>query len=164
MPLQSPGVSVRLTDVCGCDKTDYRDCRCDEQPTNPTYIKVRALISKLLDLSESVIKPNDRMDNSAFGINSLDGVELTMAVEEEFGFEIPDEDAEKFISATVSDIVTYIETRMGNSGRYAEGLAAGQQDRANGRGPKWLSGDEQGADSPAQAEIIRGYTTGYHVV
>ena len=62
------------------------------------------------------------------------------------------------------DIVKYIEARQGNSERYAEGLAEGQRDRAKGNGPKYLSGDETGADSAAQAEVIRGYLTGYNVV
>ncbi|MDQ3388626.1 MAG: acyl carrier protein [Gemmatimonadota bacterium] len=41
------------------------------------------------------------------GADSLDTVELVMAFEEEFGMEIPDEDAEKL--QTVGDAITYIE-------------------------------------------------------
>ncbi len=41
------------------------------------------------------------------GADSLDTVELVMAFEEEFGVEIPDEEAEKI--TTVKDAVTYIE-------------------------------------------------------
>ncbi|MBI2561726.1 MAG: acyl carrier protein [candidate division NC10 bacterium] len=40
------------------------------------------------------------------GADSLDTVELVMALEEEFGIEIPDEDAEKI--ATVQNAITYI--------------------------------------------------------
>ena len=43
------------------------------------------------------------------GADSLDVVELVMAVEEEFSIEIPDEDAEKITN--VSEVVNYIETR-----------------------------------------------------
>jgi acyl carrier protein len=43
------------------------------------------------------------------GADSLDTVELVMAFEEEFGAEIPDEDAEKM--QTVGDVVKYIEDR-----------------------------------------------------
>ena len=43
------------------------------------------------------------------GADSLDTVELVMAFEEEFGAEIPDEDAEKL--QTVGDVVKYIEDR-----------------------------------------------------
>ena len=43
------------------------------------------------------------------GADSLDVVELVMAVEEEFGMEIPDEDAEKITNVT--EVVNYIEAR-----------------------------------------------------
>ena len=43
------------------------------------------------------------------GADSLDTVELVMAFEEEFGAEIPDEDAEKL--QTVGDVIKYIEDR-----------------------------------------------------
>jgi acyl carrier protein len=43
------------------------------------------------------------------GADSLDTVELVMAFEEEFGVEVPDEDAEKLL--TVSDVVKYIEEK-----------------------------------------------------
>ena len=50
-------------------------------------------------------------DNASFiddlGADSLDTVELVMAFEEEFGIEIPDEDAEKI--KTVKDAIDYIE-------------------------------------------------------
>ena len=43
------------------------------------------------------------------GADSLDLVEIVMAVEEEFGFEIPDDDAEAM--TTVQSVVTYLENR-----------------------------------------------------
>ncbi len=46
------------------------------------------------------------------GADSLDTVELVMAFEEEFGIEIPDEDAEKM--STVGDAIKYIEEKTGN--------------------------------------------------
>lgn len=52
-------------------------------------------------------------DNASFvddlGADSLDVVELVMALEEEFDLEIPDEDAEKI--ATVGDAITYIQDK-----------------------------------------------------
>ncbi|MCE1271491.1 MAG: acyl carrier protein [Acinetobacter sp.] len=45
------------------------------------------------------------------GADSLDVVELIMAFEEEFGIEIPDEDAEKLL--TVRDAINYIEMNVG---------------------------------------------------
>ncbi len=54
-------------------------------------------------------------DNANFiddlGADSLDTVELVMAFEEEFGIEIPDEDAEKL--QTVGDAIRYIDERQG---------------------------------------------------
>ncbi len=44
------------------------------------------------------------------GADSLDTVELVMAFEEEFGMEIPDEDAEKL--QTVGDAISYIQTHQ----------------------------------------------------
>lgn len=44
------------------------------------------------------------------GADSLDVVELVMAMEEEFGLEIPDEDAEKITN--VAEVVSYIEERV----------------------------------------------------
>ena len=46
------------------------------------------------------------------GADSLDTVELVMALEEEFGIEIPDEDAEKM--STVGDAIKYIEDKATN--------------------------------------------------
>jgi acyl carrier protein len=46
------------------------------------------------------------------GADSLDTVELVMAFEEEFGIEIPDEDAEKM--ETVGDSVKYLEEKEGS--------------------------------------------------
>jgi len=45
------------------------------------------------------------------GADSLDTVELVMALEEEFDLEIPDEDAEKI--AKVQDAVTYVSSKIG---------------------------------------------------
>ncbi len=67
--------------------------------------KVKKIISEQLNVKEDEIT-----DVSSFvddlGADSLDTVELVMAFEEEFGIEIPDEDAEKI--RTVVDAVKYI--------------------------------------------------------
>ncbi len=53
-------------------------------------------------------------DNASFtddlGADSLDTVELVMALEEEFDLEIPDEDAEKIV--TVSDAIKYLQANV----------------------------------------------------
>lgn len=72
--------------------------------------KVRQIIADQLG-----VKREEVMDNAKFvddlGADSLDTVELVMALEEEFGIEIPDEDAEKL--ATVGDALRYIEEKSG---------------------------------------------------
>jgi len=49
------------------------------------------------------------------GADSLDLVELTMALEKTFGIQVPDEDAEKL--CTVGALITYVEDHLKNSGR-----------------------------------------------
>ena len=70
--------------------------------------KVKAIIVEQLGA-----KPEEVTTNASFvndlGADSLDTVELVMALEEEFGVEIPDEDAEKI--ATVEDAIKYIEKK-----------------------------------------------------
>jgi acyl carrier protein len=55
--------------------------------------------------AEKVVDNADFIDD--LGADSLDRVELVMAFEEEFGVEVPDEEAEKL--QTVGDVVKYIE-------------------------------------------------------
>ncbi len=68
--------------------------------------KVRKIIVDQLGVSqEEVTLEASFIDD--LGADSLDTVELVMALEEEFDMEIPDEDAEKI--ATVGDAIEYIE-------------------------------------------------------
>ena len=68
--------------------------------------KVKKIISEQLGVPESDVKPEASFVND-LGADSLDTVELVMALEEEFGVEIPDEDAEKI--ATVQNAIDYIK-------------------------------------------------------
>jgi acyl carrier protein len=68
--------------------------------------KVKKIICEQLNVSESDVVPEASFVDD-LGADSLDQVELIMAMEEEFDVSIPDEDAEKI--ATVQDAVTYIE-------------------------------------------------------
>jgi acyl carrier protein len=70
--------------------------------------KVKKIISEQLGVPESDVKPEASFVND-LGADSLDTVELVMALEEEFGIEIPDEDAEKI--ATVQTAVDYIKAK-----------------------------------------------------
>jgi acyl carrier protein len=72
--------------------------------------RVRALVAEQLGVQASEVK-NESAFIDDLGADSLDIVELVMAMEEEFGFEILDEHAEKI--RTVGDAVTYIKTHKG---------------------------------------------------
>ena len=70
--------------------------------------KVREIIAEQLGISdEEITKESTFLDD--LGADSLDIVELLMALEEEFTIEIPDEDAEKM--HTVGDVVLYLEAK-----------------------------------------------------
>ena len=67
--------------------------------------KVKKIIIDQLGVDEAEVTPEAKFIDD-LGADSLDTVELVMALEEEFGIEIPDEDAEKI--ATVQDAIAYI--------------------------------------------------------
>ena len=71
-----------------------------------TYDKVKEVIIDKLGVDEDAIKTDAHFIND-LGADSLDTVELIMEFEEEFGIEIPDEDAENI--TTVGSAVDYIE-------------------------------------------------------
>ncbi|MFQ5532990.1 MAG: acyl carrier protein [Candidatus Methylomirabilales bacterium] len=70
--------------------------------------KVKKVIVEQLGVDESEVTP-DASFVEDLGADSLDTVELIMVLEEEFGIEIPDEDAEKIVH--VKDAVQYIKER-----------------------------------------------------
>ncbi|WP_458695356.1 acyl carrier protein [Wolbachia endosymbiont of Psylliodes chrysocephala] len=71
--------------------------------------KVKKII--LEHISKDVEKFNSSSKLSEHGADSLDAVEIIMAAEEEFGIEIPDEDAQKM--ETMEQIVEYINSKKG---------------------------------------------------
>ncbi len=77
--------------------------------TTPTFDRVKAIIVEQLGVNgEEVTEEASFVED--LGADALDVVELVMALEEAFGIEIPDEDAEKI--RTVGQAVQYIEQRL----------------------------------------------------
>ena len=73
--------------------------------------KVKSIIVEQLGVEADEVKPEASFTDD-LGADSLDIVELVMAFEEEFGIEIPDEDAEKI--GRVKDAIEYIEQNSGS--------------------------------------------------
>ena len=71
------------------------------------FEKIRDIIAEQLGVDPGEVTPESRFIDD-LGADSLDIVELIMALEEEFDMEIPDEEAEKI--STVGDVVEYLKT------------------------------------------------------
>ena len=80
--------------------------------SEPTEARVREII-----VNELGVEPDKGTDDASFvedlGADSLDTVELVMAFEEEFGIDIPDEDAEQMRS--VGDAIEYLRNKQQGS-------------------------------------------------
>ena len=72
------------------------------------FEKVRSIVAAQLSVDSAEIKSDSNFQND-LGADSLDTVELVMALEEAFDIEIPDESAEGI--STVGDAVKYIEDK-----------------------------------------------------
>lgn len=74
--------------------------------------RVKATIVSQLGVESEKVKMTSSLVND-LGADSLDIVELVMAMEEEFGLEIPDEEAEKIKS--VGDVISYVKDKTGQA-------------------------------------------------
>lgn len=74
-----------------------------------TFEQVQDIVASQLGVKKAEVKPEASFAND-LGADSLDTVELVMALEEKFGVEIPDEDAGKI--ATVQNAVDYIDSKQ----------------------------------------------------
>ena len=74
-----------------------------------TFEKIREIIMEQLSGPESAVTMDTHLMKD-LKADSLDAVEIIMAIEDEFEIEIPDEDAEKF--QTVGDLVRYVEDKI----------------------------------------------------
>lgn len=74
-----------------------------------TFEKVKKVVVNQLSVDDALVTPEASFAGD-LGADSLDTVELVMAFEEEFGCEIPEEEAEKI--QTVQDAVNYIDAHQ----------------------------------------------------
>jgi acyl carrier protein len=84
--------------------------------------KVKDIIVEQLGVNPEQVTPRASFIED-LGADSLDIVELVMAFEEEFGVEVPDEEAEKL--QTVQDVIDYIKNKQQSSGGGAAGGETG---------------------------------------
>jgi len=75
-----------------------------------SFDKIKNIIVEQLSVDESSVNVDTSLMKD-LEADSLDAVEIIMAIEDEFDIEIPDEDAEKF--QNVGDIVKYVEEKIG---------------------------------------------------
>ena len=81
-------------------------------PSPEMVERLKKIVAEQLGVEESKITPASRFTDD-LNADSLDLVEMIMSLEEEFGVEIPDEDAEKIVS--VQDAIDYIDTHSSDS-------------------------------------------------
>ena len=81
--------------------------------SEPTEARVREIIVNELGVEAEKVT-NDASFVEDLGADSLDTVELVMAFEEEFGIDIPDEDAEQM--RTVGDAIKYLRNKSAGEG------------------------------------------------
>lgn len=80
--------------------------------TDDIFERVQDIVVQQLGVDKSKVTLNANFAND-LGADSLDTVELVMAIEEEFSIEIPDEDAEKI--STLDQAIQFIKQAVSNS-------------------------------------------------
>src|SRR3954465_2377525 len=98
------GLTARNT--CGIDSDQTRKLENIPMADKTIEQRVKEIIVEQLGVNADQVTPEAKFIED-LGADSLDTVELVMALEEEFGHEIPDEQAEKLQS--VGDVIKYIE-------------------------------------------------------
>nr|BED43215.1 acyl carrier protein [Pyropia sp. Myanmar_A]BED43412.1 acyl carrier protein [Pyropia sp. Myanmar_B]BED43609.1 acyl carrier protein [Pyropia sp. Myanmar_C] len=76
---------------------------------NEIFEKVQDIVAEQLGIEKDIVTREANF-SSDLGADSLDTVELVMAIEERFGIEIPDEEAEKI--SNLSQVIDFIKTKL----------------------------------------------------
>jgi acyl carrier protein len=100
--------STRARCAHGEDPKDFQSLQKDNPLMSTVEQQVKAIVAEQLGVKQEQVT-NDASFVDDLGADSLDTVELVMALEEEFEIEIPDEDAEKI--TTVHQAIEYINER-----------------------------------------------------
>lgn len=172
-------------DVEESDEIESSDEVTDTFVEDDLSAKVRELISEQLGIDKENILAASTPDD--LGFDSLDEIEMCMAFEEEFQVEIPDEVAESWKGQTFGSVVTALRQWIEKSKTpvqptaneelnqaatdagvdnddfeeyYLQGMQQGINDRPSNN-PKYLKGDDEGADSEQDKKFIQGYIYGY---
>lgn len=90
--------------------SNFAPLRCGMEENMADFEKIKSIIVEQLGVEESEVTEDAHFIDD-LGADSLDTVELVMALEEEFGVEISDEDAEKI--QTVGDVKKFIDKLKG---------------------------------------------------
>lgn len=80
-----------------------------EERKQAIFLKIKPIIAQQLEMPESSITLASRLVED-LGADSLDSIEITMGMEEEFNIEIDDVDGEKM--KTIDDIIIYLAERV----------------------------------------------------
>jgi acyl carrier protein len=87
------------------DRFKSKKAEAMDQRRQALFTKIKPIIAEQLGIREDEVIPTAKFVEDLGG-DSLDAVELTMALEETFGIEIPDEDVDNM--KTVDDVLTYL--------------------------------------------------------
>ena len=138
-----------------------------KEPVSEIFTRLVGILYDVSGCDIAKITPNVTMKE--LDLDILDIYEFVMAVEEEYGIKISEDEECQFIYYPLSKIVKYIEGLVEESNKpiykslspsYIEGWNFGYANGIN-KNPIYLPNDDKGADSPEQAEYMRGYVDGY---
>ena len=86
-----------------------REEKIPEEKKQELFNRIKPIIASQLGVDTEKVTPSAKISDD-LGADSLDSIELVMALEEEFNIEILDEDAEKI--KTIDDIIVYLAGRI----------------------------------------------------